>query len=408
MLGTAGVELYAHYLTFAFAVLVAVSWYVVCKYIARIDDLKARLKDVGDERDVQMMRARDAAGRQEGLQRDVEYYRGRLEEEKKRYADEVAFIRRDSLRFPVLLELWERLQGLRDDEFHLCMRLRAPRAAEVVAEVKRERRALFRENVQLRAFVELYRNYAPWLEERLDCTVAELADSLRDEQEFRERVEKARMPEVAYMSADEYERLSDVERAQLALDRYWQRARRSLWLVGVEYERYVGFLYERDGYRVTYYGALHGKEDLGVDLVAVRGGVTHVVQCKRYSALKRIPVRENAVAQVFGAAAFFKAAGFARGRVRPVIVTSFELSQEARDFAQRLGVLVREGLPFDCGYPCIKCNVGRDGERIFHLPFDQQYDSVRIEPDKGEFYAATVQEACEKGFRRAFRWHGGA
>ena len=65
---------------------------------------------------------------------------------------------------------------------------------------------------------------------------------------------------------------------------------------------------------------------------------------------------------------------------------------------------------FEAGdYPCIKCNIGHNqyGEqtKIYHLPFDQQYDSTKIQ-DQGEFYAMTVQEAETAGFRRAFEWHG--
>ncbi|MFA6944293.1 MAG: hypothetical protein WC220_00200, partial [Pedobacter sp.] len=56
-------------------------------------------------------------------------------------------------------------------------------------------------------------------------------------------------------------------------------------------------------------------------------------------------------------------------------------------------------------YPVIKCNIASDGEKIYHLPFDQQYDKTLIK-NNGEFYAATVREAENKGFRRAFRWRG--
>jgi len=44
-------------------------------------------------------------------------------------------------------------------------------------------------------------------------------------------------------------------------------------------------------------------------------------------------------------------------------------------------------------------------EKIYHLPFDQQYDNTKIF-EKGEFYCRTTEEAERKGFRRAFRWHG--
>ena len=59
-------------------------------------------------------------------------------------------------------------------------------------------------------------------------------------------------------------------------------------------------------------------------------------------------------------------------------------------------------------YPRIKCNVGRDDQRIYHLPFDQQYDTTLIEPKKGEAWVSTVAEAEGLGFRRAWRWKGAA
>ena len=51
-----------------------------------------------------------------------------------------------------------------------------------------------------------------------------------------------------------------------------------------------------------------------------------------------------------------------------------------------------------------ECNIGIEG-KIYHLPFDQQYDSTIIE-GKDEFMALTVAEAEKAGFRRAYRWHG--
>ena len=54
----------------------------------------------------------------------------------------------------------------------------------------------------------------------------------------------------------------------------------------------------------------------------------------------------------------------------------------------------------------IKCNLSNNGEKIFHLPFDQQYDKIKIEPEKKEQYVTTVYEAFELGYRRAKRWRG--
>ena len=48
----------------------------------------------------------------------------------------------------------------------------------------------------------------------------------------------------------------------------------------------------------------------------------------------------------------------------------------------------------------------RTGEKIYHLPIDQQYDKNLIEEEKNECYIETVNEAEELGFRRAWRWIG--
>jgi hypothetical protein len=83
------------------------------------------------------------------------------------------------------------------------------------------------------------------------------------------------------------------------------------------------------------------------------------------------------------------------------------LSELARRFAAELGIELVENDKFDTSYPCIKCNISRaTGDRIYHLPFDQQYDTTRIEYNRGELYCSTVEEAESAGFRRAFRWRG--
>jgi len=58
-------------------------------------------------------------------------------------------------------------------------------------------------------------------------------------------------------------------------------------------------------------------------------------------------------------------------------------------------------------YPMIKCNVNGN-DKIYHLPFDQQYDRVRIGSVPGECYVKTAAEAEKLGFRRAKRWTSAA
>ena len=75
-------------------------------------------------------------------------------------------------------------------------------------------------------------------------------------------------------------------------------------------------------------------------------------------------------------------------------------------FAKHLKVEVIEMFEIDI-YPLVKCNISnRTNEKIYHLPLDQQYDSIIIGDNSGEFYASTIKEAVSQGFRRAYKWKG--
>ncbi len=320
-------------------------------------------------------------------------------------------IRTDGVLLPSLVAWADLLQRLIDDGYVALMRS-GPRPANVAADRVREARALAREATKRARLLEhrviLYEALAPWLLEHTDCTVEELLAGLREEEALHESHERGEDPGSTYLTAAEWKELSEDERNQLALDRYWLPSRRrSPWTAGIEYERFVGYSYEQAGFAVTYHGATLKKDDLGIDLVCKKAGILHLVQCKRLSVQKGLPVRENVIAQTYGAAMFYALrAGLPAKSVVPAIVTTFELSETARKFAEHLGVSVRERFAF-APYPCIKCNITKDGGRIYHLPFDQQYDATAIDRD-GEFYAATVAEARKRGFRRAFKWRGGA
>ena len=100
-----------------------------------------------------------------------------------------------------------------------------------------------------------------------------------------------------WISPEEYQSLSTTERYQLALDRYVSRAK-SAWDVGIEYERYIGYLCEKSGYSVYYSGAIKCKEDMGRDLILEKEGTIVLVQCKRWAREKTI--HENHVFQLAG------------------------------------------------------------------------------------------------------------
>ena len=203
------------------------------------------------------------------------------------------------------------------------------------------------------------------------------------------------------MSSEEYYRLSRTQRNQLALDRFWswKKSKRS---IGRLYEQYIGWLYEHNGWLVDYFGISEGFSDLGRDLLCHKDNTTLIIQCKNWSKSKRI--YEKHIFQLFGTAyEYMKNNPFEQ--VRAAFFTSTQLSDLARSFAKEFHIELHEGFELK-HFPIIKCNIGREGEKIYHLPFDQQYYTTKINPNDGDCYCTTVAEAEAMGFRRAYRWHG--
>jgi len=163
-------------------------------------------------------------------------------------------------------------------------------------------------------------------------------------------------------------------------------------------------------------------EDLGRDLIAKKGSEIAVIQCKYWAQCKTI--HENHICQLFGTTLKYwienqKSLKSVLSRqkelfqdiiqqktINGIFITSTSLSPTAREFADALGIIVKENYLFK-KYPSIKCNSSyATGEKIYHLPFDQQYDRTTIEEERNEKYVETVAEAESLGFRRAFRWRG--
>jgi len=303
--------------------------------------------------------------------------------------------------FPSLFANIAYYENLIDNELAGYLRTKshpAVSASEVVkAEAKRRREAEYA-NRTTQALIEYYENIAPFL---LDFK-EEIIDG--NEDAIREYTDKEREdPVTNYLTKEEYRKLSSIERNQMALERFWKRPK-SKWLLGRIYERYVGYLYERQGYDVEYTGIFHGYEDLGRDLICTKGNEIVVIQCKNWSQFKTI--YEKHIFQFFGTVFQYRDQN-PRKKVRAIFYTTTELSDLARRFARELDIELEEKFRMPRSYPCIKCNISLvDGTKIYHLPFDQQYDNTKIEVGRGEFYCETAEEAEKNGFRRAYRWRG--
>ncbi|HEY9142302.1 MAG TPA: restriction endonuclease [Bryobacteraceae bacterium] len=359
------------------------------------------------------MRAAQLADRESQLARE----RARFENLKAEAATAMGTISREkALGFPWLANAYSeymKLYDLRIAEELENRRVPARRAAEQIRATAAEKAALRRENRILREWCRYYEDLFPWL---IDFQGEDLDEQIRQAQERRNvnEIEREQGEEPASLWLTEAEQTSQqltrTEKFQRALDRYWL-SRKTPWQIGRDYERYVGFRHEREGFKVTYSGIEDGLEDLGRDLICRKPSEVRTVQCKHWRRDRTL--REKHVCQIFGTAAAYRRehagepGGLGGGEVTAWLYVSCEASPKAKEFASMLGVNLIDNLPL-ARYPAIKCNVSqRDGEKIYHLPFDQQYDRTLIEYED-ECYVETVAEAEDLGFRRAFRWRGHA
>lgn len=313
----------------------------------------------------------------------------------------------DSLLFPNLINVITQSEKIKDDfisDYYRYKKNPAIKASEEITKLRKDLREKNKEFLLTYNRVTLYESLAPWLVEFTDLSLNELLNSLKEERELKNTYAEEIDPVSLFVNKTEWSKLNIDDRNQLALDRYLNpKRKKSLWQVGIDYERYVGYYYEQQGFSVKYHGALKVKEDLGIDLVCTKENMTFVIQCKRLSHIKEIPVRENVIAQIFGASKYYGLVNNIQN-IQPIIITTYKLSDEAKEFAKYLNVGILEDFKIK-QYPMIKCNISnKTGEKIYHLPFDQQYDSIIIEKEKGECYVFTVKEAVNKGFRRAYKW----
>nr|DAR97758.1 MAG TPA: Restriction endonuclease [Caudoviricetes sp.] len=185
---------------------------------------------------------------------------------------------------------------------------------------------------------------------------------------------------------------------QKILDEYEnERAFRKPEEIGARYERYIGYLYEINGYEVEYNGIKMGKKDDGIDIIATKRRELIIIQCKWYKEDSQI---HSSTIRQLNDNLSERAADNSNKKVVARLYSAYDnLDEQAR---ARLAKTQIEHvvLPYDNEYPKIKCNINDDnGEKIYHLPGVGMYDYIKINVNRGEFYVKTIEEAEKLGFR---------
>jgi hypothetical protein len=279
------------------------------------------------------------------------------------------------------------------------------KGAEQVREVKKEKRELNKKLKILEYQLKTYEQYFPIIEDFKDYILEDdtfliKSDGSVSQDEDYDPVQK-------FLKPEEFKKLPVDRKNQLALDRYLNKTHTKLE-IGRFYERYIGYLYEQEDWIVKFFGIIEGFDDLGRDLICKKGNEIHIVQTKNWSKYKII--REKYLYQHFATTMHYKLQEklSKKIKVKPIFYATIDFSDMAKKVSKALNIQIKtEKLKKD--YPMIKCNINPSTkEKIYHLPFDQQYDKVIIGNNPGELYVKTVAEATKKGFRRAFRYRGPA
>ncbi len=270
----------------------------------------------------------------------------------------------------------------------------AVKASEEIKKISKEKREISVQCKMLQYQLQFYESLFPWLEEFKEVPIDEAIQYASST--ISEEYDEVRK----WLSPKEYQKLANAEKFQLAFDR-WKDRKKSAWDVGIDFERYIGYQLEQNGYNVKYLGATLGLEDMGRDLLATKDGLTLVIQCKRWA--KEKTIHEKHICQLYGSVAVL-ASQNPNKKYKGVFITTTTLSDVSKLFADYSGIAYVENCTIS-DYPMIKCNTSQSGEKIYHLPFDQQYDKVELSKKKNAFYAWTTKEAENAGFRRAYKWH---
>ena len=284
------------------------------------------------------------------------------------------------------------------DEYFRYKKRPSIKTADFVKELKNEYKRLEKENRELNLLLSQFIS-----DEEVNMNEGKEESSFDVEEKAYEYVK---------LSKEKWDNLNYIEKLDVVLERYKNSWKNKL-NIGLEFERYCGYLYEKKGYQVKYWGILNGKTDGGIDLVAKNKTKTLYIQCKYWGTSKTI--RENTISQLFGSAlkmaldsgetyeSFIKK--IKMEKIRIILLTKTEISEEAKIFCEKLNVIYQEKIEINQNYPRVKLVYGE--EKIFYIPTDLQYDNISFGSTNKEYGRAfTCKEAEEKGYRHCYKWKG--
>lgn len=172
----------------------------------------------------------------------------------------------------------------------------------------------------------------------------------------------------------------------IALSNFWQEYIRRYPATGVNirYRLFIGYLYERRGWRVYY-------EDDNKRII-----------CHKETSLVMIATEDGGIMNIntlyaLASRAISLKIDYPDFDVSAVCITSGTLSDKAKTVARKFLISAKEDFPFQ-NFPYVKCKVLPD-RKVYYTPNDKEYFTTRIIPANDDIFCRTMNDALVAGFQ---------
>ena len=166
----------------------------------------------------------------------------------------------------------------------------------------------------------------------------------------------------------------------IALSNFWRDYNDP---VNSRYKLFIGYLYERRGWRVYY-------EDDNKRII-----------CHKGTSLVMIATEDGGIMNIntlyaLASRAISLKIDYPDFNVSAVCITSGTLSDKAKTVARKFLISAKENFPFK-NFPYVKCKVLPD-RKVYYTPNDKDYFTARVITEKHDEFCPTENDAVSKGF----------
>ena len=155
--------------------------------------------------------------------------------------------------------------------------------------------------------------------------------------------------------------------------------------INKRYRIYIGYLYERMGWDVDY--------SFGKNLISRKDNKIIVTLTESVSTIDL----DNMYSLVGTAMEYRK--DNINDTVSAMCITSSALISRVKSLAQKFNIAVREHFYFR-NFPCVRCKADVDGQKVYYVPDDEEYLSVKVNLLRGDKYCWSAEDAEYVGFNR--------